>query len=369
MGHTTKLILPVFILFVFGLIMIFNATSAELIDHFQEKKAFIPLLRQIFYGFFGIGIGYFCYRLGYRNALRLSPLFLSVFTVLLAMVFVPYVGMCVNGSRRWLRICGMSFQPSEFVKFIIPLYFIYLLPKIQSDSKPLFAFLKILGVVLIPILLILLEPNNGTVAVIGIELIVLCYLAKISLKYWALPIAILCLVGGGIAFNTPYVRSRLNVWLHPENDIRGKGHQPLQAKIASGSGGVFGKGSGKSVQKLSYLPEAQNDYIAAIYAEEFGFVGIIALCVLYCWFGLSAFHIATQAITTKGLFVATIFSFLLLFQAFLNLAVVSGLVPSTGLNLPFFSQGGTSLIANCAALGILLSIANERKTVQIEAIS
>ncbi len=366
MGHTTKLFLPVFILFVFGLIMIFNATSAELIDHFQEKKAFIPLLRQIFYGIFGVGVGFLCYKLKFENALRLSPLLLAIFTVLLALVFVPYIGMCVNGSRRWLRIFGMSFQPSEFVKFIIPLYFVYSLPKICKNENPLFPFLKVLASLFLPIILILLEPNNGTCAVIGIELIVLCFLARIPLKYWALPIAILCLFGGIVAFNTPYVRSRLNVWLHPENDIRGKGHQPLQAKIASGSGGFFGKGSGKSVQKLSYLPEAQNDYIAAIYAEEFGFVGIIVLCLLYTWFGMSAFHIANQSLTTKGLFVATIFSFILLFQAFLNLAVVSGLVPSTGLNLPFFSQGGTSLIANCSALGLLLSIAHEPKALEEE---
>jgi cell division protein FtsW len=151
--------------------------------------------------------------------------------------------------------------------------------------------------------------------------------------------------------------------LNPELDLKGKGHQPYQAKIAAGSGQLLGRGPGNSLQKLSYLPEAQNDYIAAIYAEEFGFLGIVTLIVLYMIIAYVGFYIAHICQDRNGLYFATAITFLICFQAFMNLGVVSGLLPSTGLNLPFFSQGGTSLMANIAGLGLLLNIAYQRNRV------
>jgi cell division protein FtsW len=151
------------------------------------------------------------------------------------------------------------------------------------------------------------------------------------------------------------------VYLNPELDIRGRGHQPHQAKIAAGSGKLFGKGPGNSWQKLSYLPEAQNDYIAAIFAEEFGFVGMMGLIFLYMLFALLGFTIAYRCEDLGGLYLGVVVTFLVAFQAFLNLGVVSGILPSTGLNLPFFSQGGSSLIANLMGIGLLQSIAVNNK--------
>ena len=144
--------------------------------------------------------------------------------------------------------------------------------------------------------------------------------------------------------------------MNPEYDLRGKGHQPHQAKIAAGSGQMWGKGIGESLQKLEYLPEARSDYIAAIFAEECGFVGIMGLIFLYMLIGFCGFHIATSAQDIEGFYVASIFTFLICFQAFLNLGVVSGLLPSKGTNLPFFSQGGSSLLANMMAVSILLRV-------------
>ena len=146
-------------------------------------------------------------------------------------------------------------------------------------------------------------------------------------------------MGGTFAIIFPYVAARLKVYRHPELDLKGKGHQPYQAKIAAGSGQLFGKGPGNSLQKLSYLPEAQNDYIAAIYAEEFGFAGIAVLICLYTLLGCLGFQIAAQASTDEGFYYASAVTFLLCFQAFLNLGVVSGLLPSTGLNRLCSSRG------------------------------
>lgn len=210
-------------------------------------------------------------------------------------------------------------------------------------------------------ILILIEPNNGTAAVIGMSLIVLFILMRIPFKFWALPLLSLILVGGIFAYQLPYVTGRLKVYLHPELDLKGRGHQPYQAKIAAGSGQLWGKGPGNSLQKLSYLPEAQNDYIAAIYAEEFGFAGILTLIFIYMSIASLGFHIASGSQERGGFYYAAVITFLICFQAFLNLGVVSGLVPSTGLNLPLFSQGGSSLMANVMGIGILLSIEQASK--------
>jgi cell division protein FtsW len=158
------------------------------------------------------------------------------------------------------------------------------------------------------------------------------------------------------------VQKRLHVYMHPELDILGKGHQAHQAKIAAGSGGILGRGAGQSLQKFTYLPEAQNDYIAAIFAEEFGFLGILLLVVLYMSLIFAGMGIALKSPHPEGSLLAMVLTFLLGLQAFLNLGVVSGLLPSKGVNLPFFSQGGSSLIANLIMMTLLLNVGkNEQK--------
>jgi cell division protein FtsW len=350
------LLITVTSIFAIGLVMIFSTTSAEVLDHDLNKSTHSSLIRQMVFALAGALLSLVIWKVGYRNIIRLSPIILAVFTFLLLLTLIPGVGREVNGSKRWISILGLSFQPSEFVKYLVPAYLISRFLSFEEGSMSAKDFFKILGVAAVPMILILIEPNNGTFAVIGMVVIVLCLLARISYKYWALPLMCFTLVGGVFAYNLPYVTARLKVYLHPELDLRGKGHQPYQAKIAAGSGKLFGKGPGNSLQKLSYLPEAQNDYIAAIYAEEFGFLGITLLIFLYMIVGYCGFHIAFYAKDLKGFYMAASITFLICFQAFLNLGVVSGLLPSTGLNLPLFSQGGTSLMANIAALGLLLNI-------------
>lgn len=344
------------IIFMIGTIMIFSTTSAEVLDHDLEKSTFQAVLKQGMYAVAGALIGYGVKRLGYLKILEYSPLLLAVFTIFLVLVLIPGVGREVNGSKRWISILGMSFQPSEFVKYLVPAYFIHKYFTFKGEVIPFKEFLKILATVAVPMGLILIEPNNGTTAVIGMSLIVLFWLTCIPFKYWAFPLIGFIAVGGVFAANLGYVSARLKVYMNPELDLKGKGHQPYQAKIAAGSGGVFGKGPGNSLQKLSYLPEAQNDYIAAIYAEEFGFLGIITLIGLYMTLAFAGFSIANQSTALAGYYYGSAITFLITFQAFLNLGVVSGLLPSTGLNLPLFSQGGTSLLANVIGLFLLFSI-------------
>lgn len=340
--------------------MIFNTSSAEVLDHDLTKSMHQAFVRQLFYALLGMLLAGGAWGIGYQRIIRWSPILLVVLSVLLLLVLIPGIGREVNGSKRWISIAGFSFQPSEFVKYIVPAFLIGALAPIDGKTLPLKRFLSLAAIAAIPIFLILIEPNNGTAGVIGVTCLVICVISNISIKFWAMPLFALLTLGGILASQLPYVSARIRVYLHPELDLKGKGHQPYQAKIAAGSGQLLGRGPGNSLQKLSYLPEAQNDYIAAIYAEEFGFSGMLFLILLYMTIGYIGFTLAYNAPTTEGAYFATVTTFLICFQAFMNLGVVSGLLPSTGLNLPFFSQGGTSLMANMMGLGILLSIAESK---------
>lgn len=354
------LLLTVGAIFCTGLVVIFSTTSAEVIDLELPVNAHHALVRQVIYAGAGLFLAFCVSRIGYDTILRISPLLLTLFSIFLLLTLIPGIGREVNGSRRWLGFAGLYFQPSEFVKIIVPAFFIYRFLGVQGEKISLSFFLRVVGIAFIPILLILIEPNNGTAAVIAFSLVVLCFLLRVRFKFWAFPLVALVLVGGTFASQLPYVTARIKVYLNPELDIKGKGHQPYQAKIAAGSGQLFGKGPGKSWQKLSYLPEAQNDYIAAIFAEEYGFLGVSVLISLYLILACLGFSIASNAQDAGGFYLAAMVTYVITFQAFLNLGVVSGLLPSTGLNLPFFSQGGTSVMANLIGIGILWSISTSK---------
>lgn len=350
------LLIVTLILFMIGVIMVFNASSADAIDKNQLGRSHYALIRQLFNFVIGLIICFAFWKIGYRELIKMSPLLMVLLSLCLLLVFVPGVGRCVNGARRWIVIGNFVGQPSEFAKIVLPLFFIQKVVDQNCSSKEL---LKIFFVICIPIFLVLIEPSNGITAMLAATFLVLLFLSKVSYKWWLWPILAFSLMGGVAVIKVPYIQARIQSYLHPERDLLGKGHQPFQSKIATGSGGVFGKGLGASMQKLSYLPEAQNDYIAAIYAEELGYVGILILIVLYMILGFLGFSIALAALNPKGAILAATITFSTCLQAFLNLAVVSGLLPSTGLNLPFFSQGGSSLLANMVAMTILLHIDHE----------
>lgn len=351
------LILSVALLISLGLLMVFNTTAAEIIDRSLDTSFHTSLLKQMTYALIGIVLGLVAYWLGYERLLRWSPILLASIVLLLIVLFIPGCAQTINGARRWLNIFGFSFQPSECAKILIPAVFIRWLSSQQAITFK--AFCKMLGFLIIPLALILLEPDNGTVAILVCTMTVLFFLAKIRWNYWALPGLLLILVSAPIVMRMPHVPDRIRVYLHPELDLRGKGHQPHQAKIAAGSGGLFGRGLGESLQKRNYLPEARSDYIAAIYAEETGFVGMLALVGLYALFAYTGFSIALSARDRNAFLLAATLTFLISIQAFLNLGIVSGLLPSKGMTLPFFSQGGTSLIVNLSIVFLLLDVSRK----------
>ncbi len=338
-----------------GLLMLFNTTAAEAIDRQIAATAQLTLCKQICYAVIGILFAFGVWSIGYHQLVRLSPFFLFIISVCLILVFLPPLGQEINGAHRWIGLFGYTLQPSEFAKYLIPIYFIH---RQLSDGMPesFKVFCKRMLIFLVPLGLILVEPDNGTTGIVLVSLLILFYLFRVKMAYWALPFLLFVLLGGVVASRMPHVPDRIQVYLHPELDILGKGHQPYQAKIAAGSGQLFGRGLGESLQKLNYLPEARSDYLVAIYAEEFGFVGVSLLILIYMLMAYAGFSIAIKAADRTGFYLGAIMTFLLSFQSFLNFGIVSGLLPSKGTTLPFFSQGGTALIANIIALTLLLHI-------------
>ena len=352
------LIVSVALLFLMGLIMVYGTSSAEILDDFvSEKGTNAAFIKQLVGGVLGIMVALCCCLLNYHNIIKLSRFLLPFSIFLLVLTFVPGIGLERNGAHRWIALGGVSFQPSEMIKLVLPLFYIDRIRGINPSDLNLRLLFKLLWPLFIPLGLIFLEPDNGTIGLIGLLMIVLFFISGISWKYWLVPVICASLFFCVAAYNIPYVKARISSYMNPEADILGKGHQPYQARIAVGSGRLTGRGLGRSLQKYNYLPEAQNDYIAAIYAEEFGFLGILFLIILYGMIVLLGSNIALSSPSREGGLLAFTVVFLIILQAFLNLGVVSSLLPSTGLNLPFFSQGGTSLLLNFACIGILFNIA------------
>jgi cell division protein FtsW len=243
------LLLTASAIFSLGVIMIFSTTSAEILELELDKSTHQAIVKQFCYAIAGLGLAWCIVKSGYQRLLIYSKQLLIIFSFLLLFTLIPGIGKEVNGSKRWLNILGLSFQPSEFVKYIVPAFFIHHYLKYAKKEFHFFDFIKLVGFVSVPMFLILIEPNNGTTAVIALTLVALFFLARIHFRYWAWPILAFILVAGVFAMQLDYVSARLKVYLHPEFDLKGKGHQPYQAKIAAGSGGLLGKGPGNSLQK------------------------------------------------------------------------------------------------------------------------
>lgn len=235
------MVLSAIVIFAIGLIMIYSTTSAEILDQNRDHGEHTQLIKQLGYALCGLLLALGMINLGWKNFLAISPYLMGLVTGLLILTLIPGIGREVNGSKRWLFVAGFSFQPSEFAKLIIPTYFLYYYLKYDEKSLSLQIFLKLVARTLIPILLIMIEPNNGTAMVILLALLVVFFLSEVPFKYWAWPLLIMLLIGGTFISQLPYVKKRLKVYIDPESDLRGKGHQPYQAKIAVGSGGFWEK--------------------------------------------------------------------------------------------------------------------------------
>ena len=287
--------------------------------------------------------------------------------VLLMLVLVPGLGREVNGARRWFAAGPIEFQPSELVKLALVLYAArYLADHPKRIGPRLLPLITPIAVVAGPAcLLIVLEPDMGTALVIAFTLGALLLAAGIPPRQ----LALLAAVGGVVALlfvlAEPYQRARLESFLHPWSSKSTTGFQAVQGQIALGSGGVFGDGLGRSVQKIFYLPEAPTDFILAVIGEELGVVGIGLVAVLYGLIGYAGFRTARRAHDRYAKLLASGLTSLILCQGVMNIFVVLGLMPLTGVPLPFISYAPTNLCVMLASVGLLLNIARPRRRLTV----
>ena len=280
---------------------------------------------------------------------------------ILLLLSVLLIGEEVNGAKRWINLAGIQFQPSEIAKFTMILLFARLTRSFGQDAKKFRYGVAGFGAALLGILVPLaLEKHLSAIMLMGMVAVVMMYVAGTGIKW------LLAGAGAAVVFVIVYVSfmgyagDRITAWLHPEADPGDTGYQILQSLYAIGSGGLFGLGLGKSKQKYLYLPFQYNDYIFAIICEELGLFGALLIIVLFAAAILRGYWIALRARDRFSTVFAAGLVTLIAVQTVLNLAVVTNLLPSTGIALPFFSYGGTALAVNLGEMGIVLSISRQR---------
>jgi cell division protein FtsW len=277
------------------------------------------------------------------------------------LVFVPGVGHHVNGATRWIAIGPFTVQPAEFLKIatilMLSLYLAKMRTKLSDMRYGLLGFCVIVGV---PALLLLAQPNTSTTLVIGFTAAALYFVAGAPLRDFAILTCIAVIGAGALVATRPYLMNRVQTFFNPEQNALSTGYQIQQSLIAVGSGGMMGRGFGQSVQKFNYLPEPVGDSVFAVYAEEFGFLGTVILVLLFTGFAARGFAIAAGAATSFGSLAATGLTLLITVSAFMNIGAMLGIMPLTGLPLPFVSHGGTALLAALASVGIILNVAAHR---------
>jgi cell division protein FtsW len=339
-----------------GAVMVFSASSTTRIlqDGGLSDSAFY-LKRTLMFGAVGLVAMHLAARHGLALVRRMTPALLAVSLFLL--VAVLGVGSSVNGASRWIGSGFLQIQPSELAKVALVLYGADLLARKPKRARSIEGFMPFLLVVGAACLLIMLEPDMGTTMVIvfavGATLIAAGARPR-DLGLIALGIGVLALL---MTIVEPYRMARLTGFLNPGADAAGAGFQAAQAKIALGSGGLFGVGIGNGVQKAFYLPEAHTDMISAVIGEELGLVGIVGVVGLFAMFGYAGLKVAQRAKDTYGRLLVAGLTSLILVQATINLFAVMGLAPLTGVPLPFVSYGNSSLMATLFAVGLILNVA------------
>jgi cell division protein FtsW len=357
MGKYDKWLLLITVLLVgFGALMIYSCTSV--ITPVLEKRGiteFYYFKRHIFTIIIGFIFMYLFYRLKPSYIKNMAiPLLIFSF-VLLVLVFVPNIGVSAGGARRWIKLWPSTFQPSELVKISMVIFLAKYMSMTGYRKDSFTSFIKPVVIMIIFQIAILKQPDFGAAMSLAFLTFAMLFLSGIKLRYpallsvFAMPIIIKLVM-------EPYRLRRLTSFLDPWEDSQGSGFQLVQSFITLGSGGLTGIGLGSSKQKLSYLPESHTDFIFSIIGEEFGFIGLSIVIALFLLLFIKGMSIANRAKDEFVYYLAVGLSLMISLQALINFAVATGLVPTKGLPLPFISYGGSALLVNMAAIGILLSI-------------
>lgn len=345
------------LLMMLGLLTLFSAT------YYKAQNSTGDPWSEVKKQMFGVAVGaaamQFTIRIPYQfwGKRKVVVAGIALSCVLLLLVVIPGIGVNINGSRRWLSIAGISFQPGEFAKYAVVLFMAMVLTargrKIQWLFKGILPVLVVPGVLF---LLILEQPNLSTAGTIIIVSVLMVLLAGAKWRHMLVLGAGGLVLGAYYAWSEEYRRERLLSFMNPFAKMSDEGYQLSQSLIAFGSGGLFGMGLGQGRQKYAYLPYPESDFIFAIVGEDFGLAGCLAVILLFVAFMIAGMRIAMTCEDKHGCLLAAGIIGMISVQAFINMGVVVGVLPTTGLPLPFFSAGGTSLSITMAAVGVVLSI-------------
>ena len=354
------LLISVILISLFGLLMIYSASYVWAEYKFNNPFKFV--INQGIFFIVGVILMMIVSHIKYDKYYERSNILLIGCLVLLVLVLIPGVGSVRNGSRSWFGIGSFGIQPSEFTKLCLIIFVSkYLVnnERVLSDVKR--GVLPILGILFLVFGLIMLQPDFGTGMIIVMSIIGLLFVGGVDFKFF-LKIGVVGVIGiVGLIIAAPYRLKRILSFLNPWEDPLGSGFQIIQSLYAIGPGGLFGYGFLNSRQKHFYLPEPQTDFIFSIISEEFGFIGILIVSILFLTIIYSGFKISRRSNDLFGKYLAFGITFQIAFQAILNLMVVVGLIPVTGVTLPFLSYGGSSLLITLCSIGILLNISRYQK--------
>ena len=351
-----KLFFSVMILLCMGIIMVASASSYYALTKFNNSNHF--LIRQLAFAIVGVVIMLAVSKINYRVYSKFAYVIYMGTLLLMILVLVPGIGTESNGARRWIDLKVTTFQPSELMKVALTLalstYIVNNYKKLTSMPRYIIPSMFFLAVCVV-----MFFQNHMSGMLIMAFIAGVIFLAsgmKLEAKY-VIPLVLLgALAIGGFLFAKGFRMSRITSFLNPDDDITGSNWQASQSLYAIGSGGLFGRGLGQSRQKYLWLPEAQNDFIFSVTAEELGFVGATLIICAFAYFIIRGVRTALKCNDLYGMLIATGITAMFAFQIIVNIAVVTKSMPVTGMPLPFFSYGGTSLVINLAAVGILLNI-------------
>ena len=344
----------------FGIIMIYSASYIWAEYKFNDPFKFVK--HQGLFFIIGIIMMLITSKIPYKVYFEKANTLLLISIILLILVIIPGIGTVRNGSRSWFGIGSFGIQPSEFAKITLIIFTSKYLTKNEKNLKYIKkGVLPILGIVILVFGLIMLQPDFGTGMIILVSIIGLLFVSGVDFKFF-IRLGLIGVVGIVLLIAiAPYRLERILSFLNPWSDPLGSGFQIIQSLYAIGPGGLFGQGFMNSRQKHFYLPEPQTDFIFSIISEEFGFLGILIVATLFTIIIFKGFKIAQNSGDKFAKFLAFGITFGLAFQAILNLMVVVGLIPVTGVTLPFLSYGGSSLLITLISMGVLLNISRYQR--------
>ncbi len=360
-GSVDSILLTLIIILVFGGFMIFASAALGQIPRSGASIGSV-VFNQFFFGIIGGSLALFLTSSIHYRHWRMYAFYIFLFTSAVSLlVFVPGLGFTHAGATRWISLGGFTVQPAELLKIG---FIIYMATWLSGVSDKIHTFrggsLPFLGLLAIPAALLLSQPDTDSFLIISAAAVAMFITAGGRWRDVGLMVVLGVILIAALAFTRPYVMDRLTSFIDPSIDPQGSGWQVNQSLIAIGSGGLFGRGYGQSIQKFEYLPEPIGDSIFAVFGEEFGFLGTVILVMLFSIFTFRGFRIATEARDLFGMLLVVGIMTFVVTQAFINISSMVGLIPISGIPLPFISHGGTALLATLAAMGIVLNVSKHR---------